>query len=106
MSWERGVNRQLLPWFQALFALAKRMDRSARITSSYRSRAEQIRLYRRYLAGQSRFPAAPPGHSMHQYGRAIDIVARPEVLRRLGELWEGVGGRWGGRVRDPIHFDA
>lgn len=106
MSIWRGVHPDLLPWFEALFAAAKRLDSSARITSLRRSRAEQSRLYRRYVAGHSRYPAAPPGRSLHEQGRAIDIVARPEVLRRLGEEWERLGGRWGGRVNDPIHFDA
>jgi len=100
------------PYFRALFNAAQRLDRSARITSTVRSRSEQRRLYHRWLAGKSRFPAAPPGRSKHELGRAIDIVARPEVLRRLGYAWEKLGRqhgfqtfRWGGRFRDPIHFE-
>lgn len=102
-----GYSRQVRPYFVALFRAAQRLDPRARVTSTVRSRAEQARLYRRFLAGKSRFPAAPPGRSKHQLGRAIDIVARDEVLRSLGLAWERLGPnfKWGGRFRDPIHFE-
>lgn len=86
-------------------AIATTLDPGARVTSAYRSRAEQTRLYRRFLAGLSKYPVAPPGRSKHEQGRALDIVARGDVLRRLGAMWQQAGGRWGGE-RDPIHFDA
>lgn len=104
-SWANGLHPQLVPWFERLVDEAGRLDRGARVSSAFRSRTEQTRLYRRYLAGQSRYPVAPPGRSYHEYGRAIDLVAQPEVLRRLGALWRSWGGRWGGE-RDPIHFEA
>lgn len=103
MSWSDGLDPAFRPYAEALYHVAARLDPGARITSAFRSRAEQTRLYRRYLAGLSRFPAAPPGRSHHEYGRAIDMVARPEVLRRLGAAWASIGGTWGGE-RDPIHF--
>lgn len=107
VNWLNGYPRQVRPYFAALFRAAQRLDRTARVTSTVRSRSEQARLYRRYLAGKSRFPAAPPGRSKHQLGRAIDIIARPEVLRMLGEAWERLGPsfRWGGRFNDAIHFE-
>jgi LAS superfamily LD-carboxypeptidase LdcB len=105
MSWADAVHPQLRPYFEALVREAQRLDPSARVTSAYRSPTEQARLYRRFLAGQSKFPVAPPGRSYHEYGRAIDMVARPEVLRRLGAAWEAIGGTWG-KERDPIHFQA
>lgn len=104
-AWSKGLDARLVPWFRALVRLAQAMDRNARVSSGRRSRAEQARLYRRYLAGQSRFPAAPPGRSKHELGRAIDIVARPDVLRRLGAIWQRTGFTWGGS-RDPIHFEG
>ncbi len=106
VSWEDGLHPQLRPWFVWLVRAAQILDRGARVSSAYRSTAEQTRLYRRFLAGQSKYPAAPPGRSKHEQGRAIDIVARPEVLRRLGLAWEKVGGRWGGRFKDDIHFEG
>ena len=105
VSWSSGLAPQLRPWFEWLAQEARRVDGTARVTSAYRSRSEQERLYRRFLAGQSRYPVARPGTSRHEHGRAIDLVARPEVLRWLGKLWESKGGRWGGEL-DPIHFDA
>lgn len=104
--WWRGLHPQLQGPFRQLFQLAQQLDPAARITSARRSSAEQRRLYRRFVAGKSRFPVAPPGTSKHEQGRAIDMVARPEVLRRLGAAWEAAGGRWGGRFNDPIHFEA
>lgn len=105
MSWDNGLHPSLRPYFRALVTAAQLYDRTARVTSARRSTAEQTRLYRRFVAGQSQFPVAPPGKSKHEHGRAIDIVARPEVLRGLGLAWEKLGGRWGGRFHDPIHFE-
>lgn len=43
------------------------------VSSTVRSRETQARLYRDYLAGRGPL-AAPPGHSAHERGEAIDIV--------------------------------
>jgi LAS superfamily LD-carboxypeptidase LdcB len=78
-----------------------------RVTSSYRSYSEQYMLYRRYLLGQSKYPAAAPGRSYHNYGRAWDVDdADTGQLEEMGAIWESWGGRWGGRFGDPIHFEA
>lgn len=47
-----------------------------RINNSYRSRAEQERLYALYKAGKGNI-AAPPGSSLHEKGLAIDFVDTP-----------------------------
>lgn len=106
MAWWSSLDPRYQRKFQALVRLAHRLDPSARVTSTRRSTAEQTRLYRRWLAGQSRFPVARPGTSKHERGLAIDLVAKPEVLRRLGAAWERAGGRWGGRFNDEIHFEV
>lgn len=106
MSWDSGLLPQLRPHFQELVRVAQAIEPTARVTSSFRSRSEQARLYRRYLAGKSRYPVAPPGRSKHEQGRAIDLLASDGLLARLGEAWERAGGRWGGRFRDNIHFEA
>lgn len=80
---------------------------SVTVTSVRRSTRQQRLLYRRYLAGLSRFPAAPPGTSKHERGLAFDLYSPDEaLLRELGAIWESWGGRWGGRFNDPIHFEA
>jgi len=99
------VNLQpwLLPYAEQLMAYFP----ERRVTSSWRSWSAQALLYRRYLSGRSRYPAAPPGRSMHNYGRAFDVDDRdPRQLQEMGAVWESWGGRWGGRGGDPIHFEA
>lgn len=76
---------------------------SVRITSVRRSKAQQQQLYNNWLAGRSRFPAAPPGRSKHELGLAFDMVTEPfSVLTTLGDWWRSVGGEWS--PTDPIHF--
>jgi LAS superfamily LD-carboxypeptidase LdcB len=75
------------------------------ITSTYRTWSEQNRLYEAYRTGTSRFPAAPPGQSYHQYGRAADIVLNQDwAYQALGALWKQMGGSWW--LSDRIHFQA
>jgi LAS superfamily LD-carboxypeptidase LdcB len=93
----------LAPYAEALLSYFPQR----RVTSTYRSYSEQYMLYRRYLLGYSKYPAAPPGRSMHNYGRAFDVDdADPDELALMGATWENWGGRWGGRFGDPIHFEA
>ena len=72
-----------------------------RITSGYRSRAQQAKLYNDYVTGKALYPANPPGQSAHEYGLALDILstntnALVNMLSSVGLLWAGPG--------DPIHF--
>lgn len=92
---------QLRPWFQALYEAADRAGLRPRVTSVYRSLAEQQRLYDRYTSGRAALPAAPPGCSEHNFGLAIDMVV--DDPRALGRAWQAVGGSWGGD-RDPVHY--
>lgn len=78
------------------------------VTSTRRTFAEQKRLYDNFLAGNSQYPASPPGVGSHEYGWAFDMVVTPmDYLADLGDLWESWGGTWGGNWRnaDPIHFE-
>ncbi len=103
----RGLNPQLVPYAELLLQIAVYNGLSPRVTSVLRSTALQTRLYRNYLAGNSAYPVAPPGASRHELGLAFDMVVTPmDYLEPLGQLWESWGGRWGGRFRDPIHFDV
>lgn len=105
-----GVH-SLEPWLQPaatqLVNIAVAAGLGAKVSSARRSYAQQALLYRRYLAGQSRFPAAPPGTSMHELGLAFDLWVNDESqLPDLGQVWENMGGVWGGHFKDPIHFEA
>jgi hypothetical protein len=75
------------------------------VTSTRRDAAKQAKLYADFLAGRSRFPAAPPGRSTHGIGIAFDLKLDPPVYADAGRVWEEAGFTWGGRFRDPIHFD-
>src|SRR5260370_16951823 len=64
-----------------------------RVTSTRRSATQQARLYRRWLAGLSPLPAAPPGTSAHEFGYAFDMVVSPfEALSDVGYTWHQSGG--------------
>lgn len=74
------------------------------ITSTVRSFVEQLKLFLRFKAGQSRFPAAPPGKSTHQLGIAVDLVPKdPSTLDDVVELMFRHGFKWAG-PRDRVHF--
>lgn len=96
----------LRPFANRLLAEASRRGFLVQITSVRRTTGVQAQLYRNYINGRSKYPAAPPGHSAHEQGRAFDIVGTPAQLRALGSLWESWGGTWGGRFKDPIHFEG
>jgi hypothetical protein len=92
------------PWARALVDAAGAAGLQPRVTSTLRSRAEQTRLYRRYLAGLSQFPAAPPGRSAHEYGYALDMVVSPlEASADVGAWWQEQGGVW--HESDAIHYE-
>lgn len=109
----KGLHPALIPFAEYLLLLIRQRDPGARVTSVRRSTSEQGRLWRRWLSGVARYPAAPPGKSKHEgraqtggYSIAFDISARKDALEWAGQVWEGWGGRWGGRFNDPIHFEV
>jgi len=92
--------RQRVSW---LLDLARREGLAVRVTSTLRTRAEQDRLYRAWLArGRSGLPAAPPGYSTHEYGFAVDLVS--DDTGRLVQLAECAHLHWAG-PGDRVHFD-
>jgi len=110
VSLSRTSLKRLQPWLMPyaewlVWAAPYAGARTVRITSVTRSRAQQRALYRRFLAGRSRFPAAPPGRSKHEYGLAWDMVTEPfSVLDTLGGWWKQLGGTW--NPSDRIHFEV
>jgi LAS superfamily LD-carboxypeptidase LdcB len=102
----RDLHPQARPWFKWIYDAAEGAGLRPRITSTYRSMSTQRRLYERYRAGKSIYPAAPPGTSAHNYGLAVDMVVdQPERVGAVWEYWGGSWARWGGRFDDPVHFD-
>jgi hypothetical protein len=76
-----------------------------RVTSTLRTRSQQARLYRGFLANPGRaYPVAPPGYSAHEYGEAFDLVVTPmEALADVGYTWQQWGGGW--NPADAVHFE-
>src|SRR2546427_5290422 len=100
----RDLQPWLAPWAREI--LSRAAPYGATLTSTRRTQQQQARLYYAFRVGASRYPAAPPGRSMHERGRAFDVAGPDWLLTAMGALWESWGGRWGGRLGDPIHFEA
>lgn len=81
--------------------VARELGFEARVTSGYRSRASQARLYQNYIQGLSHYPAAPPGYSDHERGVAIDVVSTDTP--KLVDILTSVGLSWAG-PSDAVHF--
>lgn len=81
--------------------VAKANGFQVRITSGYRSRSVQAKLYRDYLNGTALYPVNPPGTSLHEKGMALDILSTNQ--NALASLLTSIGLTWGG-PSDPIHF--
>lgn len=76
------------------------------VTSTRRSLDTQAALYANYLKGCSKYPAAKPGHSAHATGYAFDLHLDPPRYADAGRAWEAIGGTWGGRFNDQVHFEV
>ena len=103
----RTLDARARPIAEAFLRALAEAGVKALVTSARRDPAKQAELYADYLAGRSRFPAAPPGKSTHGVGMAFDVKLEPPVYDEAGAVWEQAGFTWGGRFRptDPIHFD-
>lgn len=98
--------QEMQPFARSLVSAAGAAGLQPRVTSTRRTYAAQARLYRRFLAGLSPYPAAPPGTSSHEFGYAFDMVCTPlESLSDVGYTWETWGGIWGGNFGDEVHFE-
>ena len=100
-----GLVDELRDAARELDAAVWRSGLQGRFTSTYRSNAEQARLYRAFISGRHAFPVAPPGSSAHEYGEAFDYLVSPaEFQRDVGLTWVSWGGEWGGDS-DVVHFE-
>ena len=96
-----GLHPTLVAIRRNLPNVARSQGFQARVTSAYRSRAAQTKLYNRYLAGLQPYPVAPPGTSDHEKGLALDVVSTD--TDKLVSLLTSVGLSWAGEA-DPVHF--
>ena len=110
MRGTRCLDRRFRPMAEDLLRLARRYGPYV-ITSACRTQVEQTRLYKLYLEGKNEFPVAPPGHSAHQKGLAIDIARRDVdpyrdlFLHVLGASWASADPSLRWSASDPIHFE-
>lgn len=105
MAAAANLSSKLHPKLRAIARNLPRVARAqgfdVRVTSGYRSRATQAKLYNDYIRGVSHYPAAPPGLSDHERGLALDILSTNQAA--LVGLLASVGVQWFG-PSDPIHF--
>jgi hypothetical protein len=105
-----GLHRKLKPYALALLNYANEIAPGRVYVSSVRrSKKTQLGLYLDWITGRSRYPAAKPGTSKHERGRAFDLGGlSASQQRQLGAAWKSWGGRWGGDFSnsDPIHFEG
>lgn len=105
MSLLDTLDPAIRPYAQDLFDLAQSQGLHPRVTSARRSHAKQEALYSAYQKGLSRYPAAIPGNSAHEYGLAFDmVIPDPGYQLGAGKLWVSWGGVYG-HEEDPIHFE-
>jgi hypothetical protein len=99
------LSPDLADFARALVDAAGAAGLQPRVTSTLRTRSQQGRLYRGFLANPGRaYPVAPPGYSAHEYGEAFDLVVSPmEALADVGYTWQQWGGGWNGA--DAVHFE-
>ncbi|WP_061256276.1 M15 family metallopeptidase [Leptospira interrogans] len=102
-----NVDSRLVLFFQDL----KRSLPSVYVFESRRSWARQAKLYTACKMGTGSCPAAPPGSSAHQYGKALDVngfsaekdrKTIESVLNRHPEIEWGID--W--KATDPPHFEV
>ena len=108
--------------YQAALIDMKRARLSPKVTSYWRSSADQARLHRCSLSRRCRlnnpglYRAMPPGKSVHEAGFAVDIAgvaAGPRggkritpKGRRIVAIMKRHGFNWRYGLNDPVHFEA
>lgn len=100
----RGLAPQLRPAAEYLLNVARQYGLHPTVTSAKRTRAEQQRLYDRARAGLSKYPAAPPGRSAHEYGMALDVVVPDDEWPLWNEIRTRIGFHWA--ASDIVHSEV
>ncbi len=99
-----GGTKGLVPQVLRALSWARGHGWAGSVTSGWRSYAEQAALYARYLAGGPL--AAPPGHSSHESGQAVDVSQYGDF--GLAMLSAPAGSRLFNRLgaRDRVHYSV
>jgi len=108
--------------YRAALVDMKRARLSPKVTSYWRSSADQARLHRCSMSRSCRlnhpglYRAMPPGKSVHEAGFAVDIAgvaAGPRGAKRLTPkgrrmvaIMKRHGFNWRYGLNDPVHFEA
>lgn len=100
----RGLDSRVRPYAEYALQLASHYRIPVTVTSVRRTWAEQLRLYKRYLAGRSRFPANRPGDSSHQFGLSFDSVVAPSDQANWNAIRRWIG--FGVPDNDQIHAEV
>lgn len=93
----------LIPQVLKAIAWARGHGWRGQINSGFRTFAEQVVLYNRYLNGGN--IAAKPGTSNHEFGRAIDVSDTPGFLRAMQSAPANSRLKWYG-PGDSVHFSV
>lgn len=106
MNTLKGLNPTVQYYGEQLLMLAGQAGAQPRVTSGLRTPGQQLKLYLKAQLGLSPYPAALPGQSLHEQGRAFDVATNNDAywLPQMGAVWKSWGGRW--FASDPIHFEA
>lgn len=104
-----GLTRDTQKAVAELLEYARALGLTPEVSSSYRSCEQQWKLYKQGRSSAGNVITWAPGcMSWHTHGRAVDLNlgnVSADYYRVLGEYWESMGGKWGGRFRDDVHFE-
>lgn len=111
------IHQRAATFIAAAKSLAAQRGLDVKCICGLRTWAEQAALYAKGRTAPGKIVTkAPPGHSMHNYGLALDVAVFSKdgktyhgdhaLYRELGPLGESLGFEWGGRWKfvDEPHY--
>ena len=111
------IHQRAATFIAAAKSLASQRNLDVKCICGLRTWAEQSALYAKGRTAPGKIVTkAPPGHSMHNYGLALDLAVFSKdgktyhgdhaLYRELGPLGESLGFEWGGRWKfnDEPHY--
>lgn len=96
-----GSAQGLSPTVRKALAFARANGWKGQVNSGFRTYAEQVVLYNRYLHGGNL--AAKPGQSLHESGNAVDVSDYQGFKRAMDKAPKGARLKWYG-PGDSVHF--